>query len=126
MIEIFNEAKEKLVFKNYDALLKHIKEIEEEKSVKTGQEENWVFTIHPRERFAEFYWRAIKAINILLTEKEQDAYEKGLNLLNIRKGNQHGLDQIILTPDVNVKEIKKSWCKDYCSQHGYTFIETRH
>ena len=125
MIEIFNEAKGKLVFKNYDALLTHIKEIEKVKFLTTRQEEGWVFTIHPYERFAEFYWRAIKAINILLTEKEQDAYEKGFNLLNIRKGSQNGLDQIILTPDVNVKEIKKSWCQDYCLENGCMIFERK-
>ena len=123
MIEIFNEAKGKLVFKNYDELMGHIKEIEKAKFLKTKQEEDWIFTIHPCERFAEFYWRAIKAINILLTEKEQDAYEKGFNLLNIRKGNQSGLDQVILTPDVNVKEIKKGWCQDYCLENGYMIFE---
>jgi hypothetical protein len=97
MIEIFNEAKGNLVFKNYDALLTHIKEIEKAKFLATSQEEKWLFTIHPYERFAEFYWRAIKAINILLTEKEQDAYEKGFNILNIRNGDQSVLDQVILT-----------------------------
>ena len=125
MIEIFNEAKEKLVFKNYDALLNHIKEIEKVKFLATSQEENWIFTIHSYERFSEFYWRAIKAINILLTEKEQDAYEKGFNLLNMRKGSQNGLDQVILTPDVNVKEIKKSWCQDYCLENGYMIFEKK-
>ena len=50
MIEIFNEAKEKLVFKNYDALLNHIKDIEKAKFLATSQEENWIFTIHPYER----------------------------------------------------------------------------
>src|SRR5689334_10059045 len=99
MIEIFNEANGKLVFKNYDALLTHIKAIEKAKFLATSQEENWIFTIHPYERFVEFYWRVIKAIDILLTEKEQDAYEKGFNLLNIRRGSQNGLEQVILTPD---------------------------
>jgi hypothetical protein len=125
MIEIFNEAKGKLVFKNYDALLTHIKDIEKTKFLATSKEENWIFTIHPYERFAEFYWRAVKAINILLTEKEQDAYEKGFNLLNIRKGSQNGLDQVILTPDVNVKEIKKSWCHAYCLENGSIIFERK-
>ena len=125
MIEIFNEAKEKLVFKNYDALLKHIKTIEKERFLKTGQEEEWVFMIHPHESFSEFYWRAVKAINILLTKKEQDAYENGFNLLNMRKGNQDDLDQVILTPDVNVKEMKKSWCHSYCLKNGYMVFERK-
>lgn len=126
MIEIFNEFKGSTEsFQSYDALLKHIKEIEEQKQQETrlkNDRELWSFIIHPNQRLSSVYWRAIKATSILLTEKEQDAYEKGLNLLEMCNGNQDNLTQIILTPDINLKEIKKSWCRDYCSNHGYIIL----
>lgn len=109
MIEIFNEVKGSTEsFQSYDALLKHIKEIEEQKQQETrlkNDRELWSFIIHPNQRLSSVYWRAIKATSILLTEKEQDAYEKGLNLLEMCNGNQDNLTQIILTPDINLKEM---------------------
>jgi hypothetical protein len=126
MIEIFNEGKGNTEsFQSYDALLKHIKEIEEQKQQETrlkNDRELWSFIIHPNQRLSSVYWRAIKATSILLTEKEQDAYEKGLNLLEMCNGNQDNLTQIILTPDINLKEITKSWCRDYCLNHGYIIL----
>ena len=126
MIEIFNEDKGSTEsFQSYDTLLKHIKEIEEHKQQETRMEndrELWSFIIHPNQRLSSVYWRAIKATSILLTEKEQDAYEKGLNLLEMCNGNQDTLTQIILTPDINLKEITKSWCRDYCLKHGFIIL----
>jgi hypothetical protein len=126
MIEIFNEVEGSTEsFQSYDALLKHIKEIEEQKQQETrlkNDRELWSFIIHPNQRLSSVYWRAIKATSILLTEKEQDAYEKGLNLLEMCNGTQDNLTQIILTPDINLKEITKSWCRDYCLNHGYIIL----
>ena len=126
MIEVFNEGKGSTEsFESYDALLKHIKEIEKQKQLETRKEndrEFWSFIIHSNQRLSSVYWRAIKATDILLTEKEQDAYEKGLNLLEMCKGDQNNPTQIILTPDINLNEITKSWCRDYCLSHGYIIL----
>ena len=126
MIEIFNENKGSTEsFQSYDALLKHIKEIEKQKQLKTrmkNDRELWSFIIHPNQRLSSVYWRAIKATSILLTEKEQDAYEKGLNLLEMCKGDEDNSTQIILTPDIDVDEIKKNWCRDYCLNHGFIIL----
>ena len=126
MIEIFNEIKGSTEsFESYDALLRHIKEIEKQKQLETRMEndrEFWNFIIHSNQRLSSVYWRAIKATSILLTEKEQDAYENGLNLLEMCKGDQDNPTQIILTPDINLKEITKNWCRDYCLNHGYIIL----
>jgi hypothetical protein len=125
MIEIFNESNEKLwSFKSYNSLFKHIKETENQKLLETGQED-WKFIVHPHERLSVLYWRTVKAIEILLTPREQEAYEIGLNVLEICKGDCNNPSQIILTPDINVKEIKKNWCRDYCIDNGYIFSETK-
>jgi len=122
MIEIFNESKGTLGFQSYNSLFRHIREIEKEKLLETGQMD-WNFIIHSNERLSGTYWSAVKALEIFLTPKEQEAYENGLNLLEIWKGDPDNPYQIILTPDVNVKEIKKSWCRDYCIENGYTVCE---
>jgi hypothetical protein len=126
MIEIFNEVKGNTEsFESYDALLKHIKAIEKQKQLETrikNDREFWSFIIHSNQRLSSVYWRAIKATGILLTEKEQDAYENGLNLLEMCNGDQDNPTQIILTPDINLKEITKSWCRDYCLNHGYIIL----
>ncbi len=123
MIEIFNENKGTLGFQSYNSLFKHIREIEKQKLLETGQMD-WNFIIHSNERLSGTYWSAVKALEIFLTLKEQEAYENGLNLLEIWKGDPDNPYQIILTPDVNVKEIKKSWCRDYCIENGYKVSET--
>lgn len=125
MIEIFNEVKGSLeTFKNYDDLFKYIKAIERQKLIEQGQE-GWIFTIYSNESLERFYWNAIKAIEILLTEKEQDAYENGLDLLEMSKGYEDSTTQIILTPDIDIEVLKEDWCKDYCLSHGYIFLGTR-
>ena len=126
MIEIFNEVKGSTEsFQSYDALLRHIKAIEKQNQLETrmkNDRELWSFIIHSNQRLSSVYWRAIKATSLLLTEKEQDAYEKGLNLLEMCNGNQDNPTQIILTPDTNLKEITKNWCRDYCLNHGYIIL----
>jgi hypothetical protein len=125
MIDIFNNDNGHIEsFQSYDGLLKYIKEIEKEKFIETGKR-GWDFTIHSRKTLASFYWYAIKALDILLTEKEQEAYENGLNLLEMCRGDENNLVQVILTPNVNIREIMKDWCLEYCSSNGFTLIETR-
>ena len=130
MIEVFNPKSEKVMsFESYDELLEYIKDIERDKQFENRlklSEDSWSFTIHSNQRLSSVYWRAIKATNILLTEQEQNAYEQGCNLLEICKGDVKDMDQIILTPDIDIESLKVSWCQDYCSKHGYNFIETRH
>ena len=125
-IEIFNEAKGIMdSFKSYDELLNHIKSIERQKLIE-GDQEGWIFTVYSNETLERFYDNTNKVIDILLTEKEQAAYENGFELLEISRGEQGNTTQVILVPDIDVNKIKKDWCKDYCLKHGYTFLSTRH
>lgn len=130
MIDLFDSRTEKVMsFEDFDTLFAYIKAIENQKQLETRTEndrELWNFIIHSNQRLSSVYWRAIKATSIILTEKEQDAYEQGYHLLEICKGDIRSASQVILTPEVDIDEVKKSWCRDYCSTHGYTFIETRH
>ncbi len=123
MIEIFNESKAKLEFESYESLFDYIKkQIKDQNPLKEGQED-WNFVVHSSERLSAVYHIAVKAIEIFLTPKEQEAYENGLNLLEMYKGDSDTPTQIVLTNDINVHEMKKSWCRDYCLEHGYTMFE---
>ena len=126
MIDIFNEDTGNMeAFKSYDDLLEHIKALENQKFVETGEKQYWIFNVHSPESLAGPYWKAAKAISILLTKEEQDAYENGLNLIEMFKGDNENPTQIILTPDIDIKEIQKKWCREYCSKHGYVFLCTK-
>jgi hypothetical protein len=125
MIEIFNEGKGNIeTFESYEDLLKHIKAIEKKRFEETGKEE-WNLTIYSNERLARLYHYAIESFRIFMTEKEQEAYENELNLLEMYKGDEDNPTQIILTPDIDIDKIKESWCRDYCLSHGYNFLDTR-
>lgn len=130
MIEIFNETKGKLIFQNYDTLFEHIKKIEEQKILEEERPElydkPWDFIIHPNQRLSPLYWRAIKALSILLTNEEQGAYEQGYDLLEIYKGDVKSMEQIVLTPEINIEEMKEIWCQDYCLSNGYEIINQLH
>jgi hypothetical protein len=130
MIELFDSRTEKVIsFEDSNALFEYIRELENQKQLETRMEndrELWSFIIHSNQRLSSVYWRAIKAISIMLTEEEQEAYEKGYHLLEICKGDIRSAIQVILTPEVDIEEMKKNWCEEYCSNHGYTFIGTKH
>jgi len=123
MIEILNvHTRKKEYFLSYGDLVKHIEIIEEDNFLGKGKE-IWSLSFYSHRTLELFYWQMVRAINVLLTEEQQRAYEKKLSLLEICKGHRDEAVQIILTPDVDVEEIKKDWCKDYCLSHGYLLKE---
>jgi hypothetical protein len=123
MIEISNEN-EKLEFQGYNSLCKHIGEIEKKKFLETGRRD-WTFNVHSPERLSKLYFQAVKLLETFLTLKEQEAYEKGLNLLEICKGDPENPYQVVLTPNINVKEMRKVWCRDYFLEKGYMISERK-
>lgn len=131
MIKIFDpNSKEFLEFEGYDGLFQYIIKMEREKA--SGEEfpelyeKPWAFIMRPRQSLSTLYWRAIEAMGILLTQQEQDAYEQGYGLLEIYKGDAKSKEQVVLTPETNVGEMKAVWCQDYCLSHGYEVIHSLH
>ena len=124
MIEIFNPENEtEVMFKNYNFLFEYIKETERKKLIETG-ETHWSFVHRSDKTLSLLYHRTRKALENFFTEKEREAFEKGLSILEMCNGNCENPTQIILTQDINIKEVRKKWCRDYCLEHGYTFSET--
>lgn len=122
MIEIYSENHGKAVFESYDDLFAHICKEEKKRSLETGIW-GWDFTIYSHEELKKFYINAARAMEILFTEKEQEAYENNLELLEIYNGNPDEPNQIVLTSDVNVDDLMEDWCRDYYLSKGYKICE---
>lgn len=122
MIEISNEN-ERATFTSYEDLLNHICQTEKKKSLEAGVFCCWRFTVYSHEELTKDFMTASKVMEILVTKKEQEAYENNLELLEIYKGNPDESNQIILTDDVNIDELMKDWCRDYCLSNGYRICE---
>lgn len=122
MIEIFNEQEGKMTFKSYRTLFNYIKQKEKEKILETG-ETDWDFIVHSPASLSKIYLQAAKVLKILLTGEEQEACEKKLGMLEIFEGNSSKPRQISLAPGMDVIELKKRWCRNYCVEKGYTICE---
>jgi hypothetical protein len=129
MIVIFNETNGKMEFESYESLFKYIKkQIKDQEPLEDGfieGQEDWNFIVHSPARLSAVYQSFIKAVDILITPQEKEAYENKLNLLEMYKGDTDTPIQIVLRPDINVHEMKKNWCRDYCLEHGYTVSERK-
>lgn len=74
----------------------------------------WTFVIYPPERVASFRQLASRSED----PEIQKAYEQGWGLLETCKGGFKDPQYTPLAPNVDVYELKKKWCRDYCQFHG--------
>ncbi len=59
-----------------------------------------------------------------ITLSETKALEKGLGLIEMRRGTKAPLRQIIVTFELDGDEVRKGWCLEYCAVHNYLIFET--
>jgi hypothetical protein len=83
----------------------------------------WHFIFHSHEKLSLIYQKAIKAFEQVMTDEEYEAYDQKLNLVELYKGNSTKPTRIVLTPNMSIKELKKTWCRDYFLGKGYTIRE---
>jgi len=55
---------------------------------------------------------------------ESEAFDQGLDLIEIHHGSPLNPIQIPVTPDLDIEHLKKEWCEAYCKAHGYSLLET--
>ena len=55
---------------------------------------------------------------------EREAFEQGLDLIEVHHGNPLNPIQLAVTADLDIEFLKKEWCEAYCKAHGYSLIET--
>lgn len=55
---------------------------------------------------------------------ERQAFEMGLDLIEIYQGDAKNPLQTPVTADLNIQKLHKDWCESCCKTYGYTLLET--
>lgn len=53
---------------------------------------------------------------------EKQAFDQGLDLIEVYQGSPTNPLQIPVTPDLNIQKLQKDWCESYCKAHGYSLL----
>ena len=114
--------KKHLFFQNYHELCEHINRMEKFKSL-TSEKTGWRFRRRSHEALSFFYSRCPKTFEKVCTPQEKAALERGLGLIEILKGDENSVTQILYTSGLDLIPLKKDWCLEYCLLHGYTAFE---
>ena len=124
MIRLTNltSKRHELLLRSYHELCEHINKIERLKSLETARP-RWSFVRRKHETLSFVYCKFPKAFEEIFTPQEKEAFEKGLSLIEISKGDEKNVDQILLTPQLDTASLKRKWCHDYCVEHGYMISE---
>ncbi len=78
---------------------------------------NWSFVV-----FSPDMVTALYPFTPAMDPNIQEAYDRQLSLLEIYTGDYMTPRYIALTSNVDVYELKKKWCRDYCQFHGIGFL----
>jgi hypothetical protein len=111
------------LFKDYDALFKHINTLENSKLTESSAcypSNVWSFVLFTNKRLSYIYYKTLERS---FSKVGRQAYEQELDLIEISKGDYQNPLQILVTPDVNVSELQKNWCQEYCDTHDYLLVE---
>lgn len=124
MIQVFGSNKEAIGhFNNYDDLFKHISSVENSKLAECSSRslgEIWNFALYTNKRLSYIYYKTLERS---FSKIGKEAFEQELDLIEIYKGDFQSPLQIPVTPDVNVQELKESWCHEYCDAHNYLLVD---
>jgi len=121
MIQITPTSGEGKIFKNSHEACEYINAIERQKARESG-ERRWMFIRRPHQTFSALYYRS-PSLRDFFTPKEKEAVERELGLIEILKGDRENFLQILCTPHLDIEPLKGDWCKDYCTEHGFTYSE---
>lgn len=134
MIHLLNESREHIEnFNSYGELADYIhkKELSRTRMLASmtfdwmhlppNLEEEWSFVVYTHESLKTTY---ATMRNPPLTEIEWEAFERGLDLIEIHYGNARSRTQILVTGDVDIESLQKDWCLAYGKAHDYIIEET--
>lgn len=123
MIQIFDSEQKSLgLFKDYDAVYQHITALENSKLLDSSTYPNdiWAFVLFTNKRLSYIYHKTLERS---FSKVGREAFERELDLLEISKGDYHNPIQIPVTGDVDISELKRTWCQEYCDSHDMSLIE---
>jgi hypothetical protein len=125
MLNLFkNDGTPVKVFEDYLALYLYI----------THQENLKLFPDHPE--FGAFPWnfsvlspeRIVKLIQTLKkhynTTTLRKARDRKLSMIEICEGDYRYIAQILVTPDVDIADLRDDWCLAWCKAHDMFATET--
>ena len=126
MIQLFRSDGNAIgLFEDFDKLSNHINTIETTKLTEPRScfdEDIWSFSLFTNKRLSYIFYKTLEQS---FSKIGKEAFDQGLDLIEISKGDYGNPLQIPVTPDVDIQELKKNWCYEYCDAHGYVMIDYR-
>lgn len=123
MIQIFGEKNCRIgKFKSFDDVMDFFNERENLKVLNPNslcEKDKWNFIYYAHRRLSALH----EEQRIKFTEIEHEAYINHLDLIEIYMGDPTP-QQLIVTTELDVAEVIKNWCFDYCYAMKYVLLET--
>jgi hypothetical protein len=124
MIQLFQSDGNVIgLFEDFDELFHHINTIETTKftgSSSCFDGDIWSFSLFTNKRLSYIFYKTLEQS---FSKIGKEAFDQGFDLIEISKGDYENPLQIPVTPDVNIEDLKKNWCYEYCDAHGYVMID---
>lgn len=114
-------GKPEKVFNDYSEVCHYINVIEKNKAIETGEME-WMFIKRPHQTISMLYYASPLWKN-RLTDKEKEAVEKQLGIVEIKKGSRKNFIQFLYRPSLDIEPLKRNWCHEYGDEHGIEITE---
>lgn len=126
MLKIYDVGKKSIgLFEGYDAFLGFITSLENQKLLEghlSFEKDYCAFAEYTPEEFRDVCaW--IKPCSLTTPQTKALAQKQGL--IEICPGSSSALQEIPVTPDLDIKELKKGFCLEYCVHHEWRLIETQ-
>jgi hypothetical protein len=122
MIDITTTNGEHKLFTDHHQVCEYIKSIERKKITSDPEAKIWSFMRCPYETLSYLYYRT-PSLKAYLTQKEREAVEKKMGIVEIVKGNRDHITQILFRNHVDIEPLKRDWCKEYCLENGFEMSE---
>lgn len=126
MLKVLDRIKKSIgEFHSYDALLGFITSLENQKLLEGAPSYGRSYW-----SFAEYNLEDLKKACAwikpeFLTTVQLKALEQKLGLLEICRGDFTILQEIIITPELDIEGFKRKFCLDYCLSQNWRLIETQ-
>jgi len=114
-------GKPEKVFNDYSQVCDYINAIERNKATETGEME-WMFIKRQHQTISMLYY-ACPLWKSRLTDKEREAVEKQLGIVEIKKGSRRNFVQFLYRPCLDIEPLKRNFCHEYGERHGIEITE---